>query len=420
MANAALPPSGVVGAAETAGTTGADTATGGGSTGSSTGTDIFPPFQEAVEVPGTAGDDVLLGDDDNENIRGYRGDDILFGGDGDDALDGGIGNDRLEGGPGWDSYDGGPGTDTLTFSVSDGPANVNLQDGSVLSSGNFEFAQEVENVTGSVFGDTLLGDDHDNVLRGNAGLDLLAGGLGDDVLDGGRDGAYASWAGEDGGVTADLAAGTATEWDGGHDRLVNIVGAIGGDFADTLLGSAAANRLEGGDGNDTLNGRGGADILVGGAGADTLRGGAGVDTADYSGGGTVRASLQSGEALDFSGSIDRLSGIENIVGSLGADVLMGNGVANRLEGGVGADILRGGGGADVFVYNDRLEFGDTIRDFESGVDRVQMDQAALGNGSVSFDAESRHLLWDAGDGADPVVVATVEGDAVASSDLLFV
>lgn len=414
MANPALPPSSVVGAPGGAAATEGTTGTVSGDTG------IFPPYQPPVELPGTPGGDVLLGGQDNENIRGFRGDDILFGGDGDDSLDGGIGDDRLEGGPGWDSYDGGPGTDTLTFSISDGPANVDLQGGSVISAGNYEFVQEVENVTGSVFGDTLMGDDHDNVLNGNAGLDLLAGGLGDDILDGGRDGAYASWAGDEGGVAVDLAAGSAAEWDGGHDRLINIAGAIGSDFADTMLGDPAANRLEGGDGNDLLNGRGGADILVGGSGADTLHGGAGNDTADYSGGGAVRASLQSGEALDASGSLDSLSGIENLVGSLGSDVLMGDGAANRLEGGVGDDILRGGGGADVFVYNDRLEFGDTIRDFESGVDHIQMDESALGGGTVSFDAESRHLLWDGGIGADPVVVAAIEGDAVAASDLVFV
>lgn len=418
MANASLPPSSVVGASESAAGASGDTATG-SATGSDTG--IFPPFAEPVELPGTPGDDVLLGTGENEHIQGFRGDDVLFGGAGDDQLDGGIGDDRLEGGPGFDSYDGGPGSDTLTFRVADGPANVDLQANSVISGGVFEFVQEVENVVGSVFGDTLLGDDHDNVLQGNAGLDLLGGGLGDDVLDGGRDGAYATWAGAEGAVTADLAAGTATEWDGGHDTLLNIVGAIGSDFDDTLRGDSQANRLEGGAGDDVLAGRAGDDILVGGDGADTLAGGAGIDTADYSGGGVVRASLQSGEAVDGSASTDTLSGIENLVGSLGNDVLIGDGAANRLEGGVGADILRGGGGADLFVYNDRLEFGDTIRDFESGTDRIQLDQDALGGGTVSFDAGSNHLLWDAdGTGAaDPVVVATVQGDSVAASDLLF-
>ncbi|MBC7908353.1 MAG: M10 family metallopeptidase C-terminal domain-containing protein [Rhodospirillaceae bacterium] len=389
----------------------------------STATDTFPfPQFQLVEVRGTPGADVLIGTNANEDMQGFRGDDVLFGGAGDDSLKGGIGNDRLEGGPGFDTYDGGPGTDTLTFSVEDGPANVDLQNSSVVSSGVFEFVQNVENITGSVFGDTLLGDDNDNVMRGGSGLDLLGGGLGDDILDGGKDGAYATWAGEDGAVSVDLAAGSAVEWDGGQDILITVVGAIGTDFNDTMRGDAGANRLEGGKGDDTLSGRGGGDILVGGAGADVLQGGGGRDTVDYSGAGPVRVSLVSGEALDSSGAIDRLSGIEDIIGSLGQDTISGDGGANRLVGGVGADTLRGGGGADTFVFNDRLDFGDTIRDFQTGLDRMEVDAATVGRGTVTFDAAGSHLIWDAdGSGpADPVVMATVEGSAVASSDLVLV
>jgi Ca2+-binding RTX toxin-like protein len=420
MANA-LPPSGVVGSP---GSSGAG-ASGGTATGTAessvASTDIFPapPF-EIVEIKGTAANDVIIGTNANEDIQAFRGDDVLFGGAGDDRLDGGIGNDRLEGGPGFDSYDGGPGSDTLTFSVADGPANVDLQNSSVVSSGVFEFVQEVENVTGSVFGDTLLGDDNDNLLIGGSGLDLLGGRLGDDVLDGGKDGAYGSWAGSEGAVTVDLAEGTAQEWDGGQDSLIQIVGAIGSDFNDVLRGDAAANRLEGGQGDDTLAGRGGDDVLVGGSGADMLQGGAGRDTVDYSGAGPVRVSLVSGEALDASGAIDRLSGIEDIVGSLGRDTLSGGDGANRLVGGVSADVLRGGAGADTFVFTDRLDFGDTIRDFQTGLDRIEIEATAGGTGTVSF-ADGR-LLWDAdGSGsADPVVVATIQGDAVANSDIFLV
>lgn len=424
-----LPPSGTIGAAGTVGA--GSTSSSSGSTGTTTSggaeggvasgsTEPFPPFQEPVEMRGTPGNDVLIGSAADEHIQGFRGDDILFGGDGNDQLAGGIGNDRLEGGPGYDSYDGGPGGDTLAFGVADGPAAVDLAASSVTSGGAFEFAQDVENLTGSVFGDTLLGDDNDNRLVGGGGLDLLGGRLGDDVLDGGRDGAYGTWAGEDGAVTVDLAAGTATEWDGGHDTLIAIIGAVGTESNDILRGDAVANRLEGGGGDDALFGRGGDDVLVGGVGADTLSGGAGTDTADYSGGGPVRISLLSGEAVDAGGAIDHVSGIENVIGSLSPDLLLGDGNANRLTGGVGADTLRGGDGADTFVFTDRLDFGDLIRDFETGVDKIEVDRSAVTEGSVSFDAPTRHLLWQADGDADPVVIATVQGDAVAASDLALV
>lgn len=423
-ASSPLPPSGTIGAGSSASSSGSAGATGtaaeGGVAGGSAGTtEPFPPTQEPVEVRGTPGNDVLIGTSADEHMLGFRGNDILFGGEGNDQLDGGIGNDTLEGGPGFDSYNGGPGNDTVTFGVEDGPASVDLATNQVVSNGIFEFIQNVENATGSVFGDTLMGDDNDNRLVGGGGLDLLNGRLGNDVLDGGRDGAYASWAGEEGAVTADLAAGSATEWDGGHDTLISIIGAVGTDFNDTLRGDDNANRLEGGKGDDVLVGRGGDDVLVGGAGVDTLNGGAGTDTADYSGGGPVRVSLLTGEAVDSSGAIDHLSGIENVVGSLSPDFLVGDAGANRLTGGVGADTLQGGGGPDNFVFTDRLDFGDLIRDFQSGTDHIEIDRATVGNGQVVFDAATHHLLLET-PGSDPAVIATVNGDAVSTADLVFV
>lgn len=424
MAVSSLPSSDVVGGASSA----SGTASGGADTTGSADSGIFPPFPEPVELRGTAANDVLLGTNADENMLGFRGDDLLFGGAGNDSLNGGIGNDRMEGGPGFDSYDGGPGTDTLTFSVADGPASADLTTNSVISGIVFEFVQNVENLTGSVFGDTLLGDDNDNVLVGGGGLDLLDGGLGDDILDGGRDGAYASWAESDGAVSVDLEAGRATEWDGGEDGLIRIIGAVGTDFDDVLRGGDAANleggdaanRLEGGAGADSLAGRGGDDVLVGGDGADHLQGGAGTDTADYSGTGPVRVSLQSGQALDSSGATDSLSGIEDLIGTLGSDVLTGDGGVNRLAGGVGADILRGGGGGDTFVFTDRLDFGDTIRDFQSGLDKIEVDGAVVGDGAITFDAADNHLVWDADGAADPVIVATIQGDGIAPADLVLV
>lgn len=401
-----LPPSGSAGAPATGG---AQTAT----ADSAISPDFFPPFEEPIPVKGTPSADVLIGTDANEVMTGFRGDDVLFGGAGGDQLDGGIGNDRLEGGPGFDSYTGGAGRDTLSFHTSQAAASVDLTTGSVVVGQEFEFAQGVENATGSAFGDTLLGNDDDNVLNGAGGLDLLGGGLGDDTLEGGADGAYATWAGSEGAVQVDLASGTATEWDGGADTLRNIIGAVGTDHGDTLSGAESANRLEGGAGDDTLNGLGGADILVGGAGADILDGGAGGDLADYSGGGAVRVDLLAGQAIEAEGTTDRLNGIEDLLGSLADDTLVGDTLANRLEGSVGQDLLRGNGGADTFVFSDRLDFGDTIEDFSAG-DRIEIAAEAVGDSQVIFDDASSHLL--AGD----TIVATVLGGNPSGADVVLV
>ncbi|CTQ59849.1 5'-nucleotidase C-terminal domain-containing protein [Roseibium album] len=76
-------------------------------------------------VKGTKFRDLIVGDDQNNTIRGLGGDDYiggfdgndrLFGNKGDDDLFGGKGDDRAKGGKGDDFADGGEGMDTLVFS----------------------------------------------------------------------------------------------------------------------------------------------------------------------------------------------------------------------------------------------------------------------------------------------------------------
>jgi Ca2+-binding RTX toxin-like protein len=89
-------------------------------------------------------------------------------------------------------------------------------------------------------------------------------------------------------------------------------------------------------------------VLIGGAGADALIGGDGIDTASYAtAAGGVDARLAGGQGGDAMG--DTYSGIENLVGSAFADVLLGDDQANRLSGGAGNDILVDFGGSDVLI-----------------------------------------------------------------------
>ena len=73
---------------------------------------------------GLAGDDTLIGDEGNDRLigdrgsdrlKGRKGDDLLVGGFGNDSLVGGAGRDRLIGGSGLDSLRGGPGADQFVF-----------------------------------------------------------------------------------------------------------------------------------------------------------------------------------------------------------------------------------------------------------------------------------------------------------------
>jgi Ca2+-binding RTX toxin-like protein len=70
--------------------------------------------------------------------------------------------------------------------------------------------------------------------------------------------------------------------------------------------------------------------------------------------------------------------VENVIGGSGNDELIGNQVNNRITGGAGDDSMHGGGGADTFVYNKASDSTpdspDTINDFESGVDKIDISR----------------------------------------------
>src|SRR5437762_3285988 len=101
-----------------------------------------------------------------------------------------------------------------------------------------------------------------------------------------------------------------------------LVALYGLEGNDTLVGKRV---LGGGDGDDILNGGTGDDVLQGGIGRDALNGGAGSDTADYSDydiGVTTRWISETTFVIDragSSGSDDKVSYVENIIGGSGND-----------------------------------------------------------------------------------------------------
>lgn len=133
---------------------------------------------------GTAGNDVLVGDefannlkglDGNDTIRGGLGDDTLFGGAGQDVLRGDGGNDSLQGGTGADELRGGEGNDLLV-----GGLGGDVLIGG-LGSDRFVFATSVE-ARGDVIGDfwrsqgdkiDLSGIDANSRSAGNQKFDFI-------------------------------------------------------------------------------------------------------------------------------------------------------------------------------------------------------------------------------------------------------
>ncbi|MBP1862315.1 calcium-binding protein [Rhizobium herbae] len=102
--------------------------------------------------------------------------------------------------------------------------------------------------------------------------------------------------------------------------------------------------------SETYKGLAGDDLLKGGAGADVLEGGAGTDTASYAGSTAVKINLQTGVVSGGHAAGDKLTSIENLLGSSSADTLTGSSSNNVLNGGAGADKLDGGAGTDTAAY----------------------------------------------------------------------
>lgn len=214
--------------------------------------DIMNGFAGNDTLVGLAGNDVLNGD----AVLGPYGNDNLIGGDGNDTLNGRGGNDWLIGGRGNDILNGGTGIDTADYSnrsingigyvgaTAAVTVNLNLTGSQNTGGSGFDTLVSIENVSGTNFNDTLIGNSARNVLAGLGGNDFLDGRAGNDLLEGG----------------------------GGNDTLQ------GGDGNDTLNGGIGNDHLDGWNGTDTLNGGAGNDTLLGFFGNDTLNGGDGKDT----------------------------------------------------------------------------------------------------------------------------------------------
>ena len=163
-------------------------------------------------INGNANNNTLQGD-----INGVPENDSLFGFGGNDSLFGFGGNDVLDGGTGADVINGGNGFDSVSYTSSTSAVTVNLG----LNSGGGDTLFSIENVDGSNFDDTLIGDNNGTIgnrLRGFGGGDLLDGFSGQDRLDGGN----------------------------GSDQI------YGGAGDDTLYGGSGGDVLRGEFGTDTF------------------------------------------------------------------------------------------------------------------------------------------------------------------------
>jgi Ca2+-binding RTX toxin-like protein len=128
---------------------------------------------------------------DFENVTGGAGNDSLTGSNDENVLIGGAGDDTFVGRGDDDSIDGGAGVDTAVYSAAGSGVSANLKTGYVagITEGS-DTLTGIENLTGTLFKDTLIGSLEANVLRGGAGKDTIKGAAGDDSLYGGTGNDY--------------------------------------------------------------------------------------------------------------------------------------------------------------------------------------------------------------------------------------
>lgn len=252
-----------------------------------------------------------------------------------DNMTGTAGNDWLEGGLGADTINGGSGSDTVSYNSAINGISVTL--GGANSEG--DTLTSIENVYGSMYGDSLTGDSGNNIIEGGSGDDVLDGSTGTDTVSYENASAAVS-VNISNSTVLTIAANTAT---GGEDTdtLSNFESILGSAYNDVLIGDTNAN---------TINGGAGDDILVGGAGADTLTGGSGTDTVSYATASSAIAVTMNGTGTLGDAAGDILSGIENIIGSAYNDTITGDAGANLIDGGLGNDIINGGSGTDTVTY----------------------------------------------------------------------
>lgn len=108
--------------------------------------------------------------------------------------------------------------------------------------------------------------------------------------------------------------------------------------------------------------------------------------------------------------------IEDGITGSGRDTLIGNAVDNRLDGGAGSDLFTGGGGADTFVVAQR-GFTDTITDFQTGVDKLDLSALDIDAGDLTFSGKTILIDVDNNGTFDLAIVS--QADLIGVGDIFF-
>ncbi len=370
-------------------------------------------------VPGTSGDDDLLGTIDADQINAGAGNDRLTGGPGTDELNGGDGDDvfLVGAGDGPDIFNGGAGTDTIaavesgvgiSFAGGFGPAN-SIE---VITNDDPGAGGGMTTITGTAAGETLdySGETTPYYLDGLGGADTLRGGSADDVLAGGAGNDRLT--GNGGADTFVFTDGTntdrITDFDPSSGDVINLAGVTGlNSFADVqavMVSVFRGTRIDLPDGGRIFL----VNVAPSALSADDFDFGAVPSPSSASisravaVSGTTIEGTAGADAYDFSATtlvgIDAINmgeGADTVVGSSAADTINGDGGDDTITGGGGNDTITGGTGNDTAIFSGNLaDYTPTQIDGDSvtlvgpdGTDTVhEVEVFQFDDQTVSFDA----------------------------------
>jgi serralysin len=369
---------------------------------------------QAVTIGSFVPGGIYTGTDAAETIVGGAGNDVIIGRGGGDALAGGAGADTFQYDSASDS------TPTDYDNLYDFETGVDVIDLTALSTS----ALSIIRFDGSsfIFGNTTTGS-----------LQIIAAGRNVNA--------------------ADIAYG------GSHGIYL-----VGSNLSETLIGGTRGDGIQGSDGSDIIIGGGGGDALGGGAGADIFRYTAatdsnaegydnlfdfesGIDQIDLTTLSTSAISIlrQDGSSFVFvataggpmqmiaagravNGSDIAYGGTHGVFlgGSSASETLSGGSRADTIVGGGGADTLIGGAGADIFRYgaasDSTLSAADTILDFVSGVDRLDLSAVRTGSADqfgIAYANGSSFVFVDiGGDGTNDMLIQ-LANTTLLGSDIIW-
>ncbi len=196
-----------------------------------------------------------------------------------------------------------------------------------------------------------------------------------------------------------------------HDNIAiaygaKIENAIGGVGNDTLISNSLNNVLNGNGGSDTVSYQTANKAVSVNLATQTATGGGGSDTL---------ISIENAIGSSKNDTLIGDSGSNVLHGGAGNDTLNGGAGNDFIYGDLGNDTLNGGAGADVFVFADSSN--DMIKDFQTGVDKIDLSAFHVDSSAVKISAGNVFVDTNH-DGVYDFHLTTTNA-TVHTSDLLF-